>query len=1048
MRAVPGQTWMLVDEFVAAFERSRVSDEPAHLAGFLPAADDPLYVTVLAELVRVDLESAWNRGDRRRLEAYQPHFPRLFDDPVRLAEVAFEECRLRRQAGEVVSRAEYASRFGIELSASSFAEHPAAEGMGVGPAFDDRASRAIRAAGRPTSDPSTAALPLSEFPAAAERFLDFRLVHELGRGAFGRVYLATQGGLADRQVALKITARHLAEPQTLARLQHTNIVPIYSFHRSGGLQAICMPYFGAATLADVLRDLSGRDSRPPSGKALIDTVSNRHAATQATCASAPDTRTVSGGRSVYAADWTLALRHLGELSFVDAVLWIGVRLADALAHAHERGVVHHDLKPANILLSDDGQPMLLDFNLSADAGRATSDAHAIIGGTLPYMAPEHLQALRRGTRHDDARSDIYALGVVLYELLSGRLPFDAPASSRRETIDQMLVDRARPPAPPGHGNRAVSPAVESILDNCLAYDPAARYQTAAALRDDLTRQLENRPLKHAAERSWRERASKWRRRHRHLTSLTAITLAATCMIAVLAAGLAARGQRLAQLTAVDSLQEFLTEVESAQYELNQPDLTVGQIDGGLRLCRDALARYEIVDNPAWQSLPTVERLAIEDRQRLTEGAAELLLSWARTLIQRADASPTSQRAKADLRLASRLSSLAESCFSAHECPRSVLLQQAEIDERLAGQTAHSKALRLRADRLSLDSPRDLYLAAIEQLSRHRYREAMRLLERVTLIEPQAALAWLAFGHCHLQLGDFARANACYSTCSALAPAAYWPYFDRGLASLGAREFRLAKADFDRVIALRDDLPEAWINRGLAKLELGEAATAVADFTRGLDLGTSSTRVYFMRARARGLAGDPAGAAADHAAGLARQPTDETSWVARGVARLSTDPDAALADFEAALRLDARSRAALEDKAHVLAERLGRASEAIETLDRLVACYPEYARGYAGRGVLLARLGRRQAAQRDARDALLRDTGLPTIYQVAGIYALTSRQHRDDRREALRLLSASLRGGYGLDLVDIDPDLASLKDDADFRQVVEAARNLTDSFMAP
>ncbi|HET6881652.1 MAG TPA: hypothetical protein VFI31_15920, partial [Pirellulales bacterium] len=125
----------------------------------------------------------------------------------------------------------------------------------------------------------------------------------------------------------------------------------------------------------------------------------------------------------------------------------------------------------------------------------------------------------------------------------------------------------------------------------------------------------------------------------------------------------------------------------------------------------------------------------------------------------------------------------------------------------------------------------------------------------------------------------------------------------------------------------------------------------------------------------------------------------------------------------------------------LAERLARVPDAIETLDRLIACFPEYARAYAGRGVLLARLGRRDAAVRDARDALLRDTSLPTVYQVAGIYALTLRHNQDDRREALRLIGASLRGGYGLDLIDIDPDLKSLKDDAEFRRLVEAARDL-------
>ena len=100
------------------------------------------------------------------------------------------------------------------------------------------------------------------------------------------------------------------------------------------------------------------------------------------------------------------------------------RLADGLAHAHERGILHRDLKPANILMTDEGQPMLLDFNLSEDS-EVRPGAAAAVGGTLPYMAPEHLEALRGGAS-PDARSDLYSLGVILYELLTVRRPFPVP----------------------------------------------------------------------------------------------------------------------------------------------------------------------------------------------------------------------------------------------------------------------------------------------------------------------------------------------------------------------------------------------------------------------------------------------------------------------------------------------------------------------------------------------------------------------------------------------------------------------------------------------
>src|SRR5205807_1392074 len=112
------------------------------------------------------------------------------------------------------------------------------------------------------------------------------------------------------------------------------------------------------------------------------------------------------------------LDKLEGYTYVQSVLWIASRLADGLAHAHERGILHRDLKPANILLTDEGQPMLLDFNLSADTKLGTSPEAAMIGGTLIYMSPEHIEAFRGGQRPVDARSDIYSLGLILYELLT------------------------------------------------------------------------------------------------------------------------------------------------------------------------------------------------------------------------------------------------------------------------------------------------------------------------------------------------------------------------------------------------------------------------------------------------------------------------------------------------------------------------------------------------------------------------------------------------------------------------------------------------------
>src|SRR5262249_42656355 len=130
----------------------------------------------------------------------------------------------------------------------------------------------------------------------------------------------------------------------------------------------------------------------------------------------------------------LAMLH--KLTYVDAVVWIASRLAEGLAHAHDRGILHLDLKPANILLTDEGQPMLLDFNLAQDT-KASGKERPMVGGTLSYMSPEHLRAFRREPQSLDARSDLYSLGIILYELLTGRPAFPQRHGPLHGMVAQM-----------------------------------------------------------------------------------------------------------------------------------------------------------------------------------------------------------------------------------------------------------------------------------------------------------------------------------------------------------------------------------------------------------------------------------------------------------------------------------------------------------------------------------------------------------------------------------------------------------------------------------
>src|SRR5439155_26206933 len=161
------------------------------------------------------------------------------------------------------------------------------------------------------------------------------------------------------------------------------------------------------------------------------------------------------------------LQTLQRLSYVEAVRWMGSGLVDGLAHAHERGIVHRDLKPANILLTDEGQPMLLDFDLAHDTKLRGRAAIAHIGGTLPFMAPEQIQAFRAQTLLLDYRGDIYSFGVIFYELLTGRPAFPTHRGPVKQVLEKMIQDRQGPPPSIRDFNKSVSPAVESIIRHCL-----------------------------------------------------------------------------------------------------------------------------------------------------------------------------------------------------------------------------------------------------------------------------------------------------------------------------------------------------------------------------------------------------------------------------------------------------------------------------------------------------------------------------------------------------------------------------------------------------
>jgi serine/threonine protein kinase/Tfp pilus assembly protein PilF len=902
-----------------------------------------------------------------------------------------------------------------------------------------------------TMDPAGYGSP--SFPDAGQSHFGFHLLAELGRGAFGRVFLAKQESLAHRLVVLKVGSDLSDESRKLARLQHPNIVPVYSFHRQGPLQALCMPYLGPVTLAHLLEKVTGERVENRSGVSLTrvfaECQKSRHAFADidGTIRNTKD----KTKRDQPAAPPPLAeplpssekeegvpgFESLKNLSYVDATLMIVSRLADGLSRAHNAGIVHCDLKPANVLLSDDGRPMLLDFSVAFDlAGR--SQMQTYIGGTLPYMSPEQIRSVQTRSPTFDGRSDVYGLGVILYELLAGRPPFGDDRDSSAQSVAKALETRLGPVPRLRDVNPAVSPAVESLVMHCLEADPARRYQSARELHEDLTRQLASRPLRYAPNPSAAERIRKWTRRNR-------VALAACLVVGVAASSVAAyssrdalRSRRLGELEsdrlAASRADGFVQDSRQARFALALAAVDPARRAGGMKAAERALARYGAGGDDRWWQASTA--LPASRQAQVREAVSSLHWNVAASLLAQARRAAGEERAEL-LRQAGVSNRRAELTHPGAQAPRPIWSQRAAIARLLGDEAAARQAADL-AVAAPLTTSRDLLSEGRQLLADRKPKEALALIEKAAAADAAGFWPRYYLGVCHQALGQEVQAEAAFDVCVSLEPGFVGSYYGRGLSRLRSQDFARAVADFDRVAEECPRVGEVFVNRALAREGLKQYPEAIADLSRALELGYSPVMTYLVRARVYAAMKDLDAARRDQAHGLELTPTDELGWVARGRARAAKDLQGALSDFDEALKLNPQSLKAMQNKAHVLG-RLGRNQQAAEVLSDLLELYPHYVDAWSGRGVLHARLNNRRAAVDDAAEALRRSAAPPTRYQAAGIYAMTSQWHPEDRDEAFRLLSLSLRAGFGFDLLAIDRELDPIRTDPRFKQVVEEAR---------
>jgi tetratricopeptide (TPR) repeat protein len=778
---------------------------------------------------------------------------------------------------------------------------------------------------------------------------DYRIARDVGRGGMGVVYEAEQISLG-RRVALKVLPfaatmdprqlqRFHNEARAAASLHHEHIVPVHAVGQERGVHYCAMQFIEGRTLAEVIAGLRG--GQPPSGS---DQPTTAHAPRPG----AADTAPVAAQATRPGPRDAAYYRRVAE--------W-GAQAAEALEHAHALGVVHRDVKPANLMIDGQAKLWVTDFGLArlgADSGLTlTGD----VVGTLRYMSPE--QAL---AKHGlvDHRTDIYALGATLYELLTLR---PAIEGDDREAILRNIAFEE--PVRPRRVDRSIPTDLETVVLKALAKEPSERYATATELADDLRRWLGDQPIR-AKRPSLRQRAGRWVRRHRALVRAAAAMLAAAALILAGGVGWMANDRATRRTATVKEVSRALADAAEWQSRRRVPEalsaarraavaLAGGEADAALR--RDVAAR-----------LADLELLAKLEDLRSGQWIASKSGAFNRALLDRrygetfreghldvealpaAEAGERIRGTTAAVELAAEIDNWTYQLrwVGAGGDRRKHLMQvarEADCDDwrtrlREALESTDRKAL---VELAAQEEAKDLFpstlLALANTVHQANAREqAVALLRASQRQHPDDF--WVNYNLAeylqHLDPPRYADAISFSRVAVALRPQHSWAHNALGLALTRNGDVGEAIAEFRAAIRLEKDYAGAHINLGSALRDKGDVDGAIDEYKEAIFLDKDGAGAHSGLGNALHDKGDVDAAIAEHRTAIR---LDEDSALAHnnlGVALATKgDQDEAIVEFCEAMRLD-------NNYAHAH-NNLGCALKGMRNVDGVIAKLREAAR---------------------------------------------------------------------------------------------------------
>ncbi len=774
----------------------------------------------------------------------------------------------------------------------------------------------------PTSAGSSAA-------AAPTTLGDFRLLHELGRGGMGVVYAALQLSL-HRRVALKVLAGHrLASPtalvrfrreaELLAQLQHEHLVPVFASGEAAGEHFFAMELIDGCSLANVLRALVPTATAKLDGNSLTDalrrTLDDPHA----------------GAR-------------LLTRSHAEAALLCLLPIAEALAHAHAHGVVHRDVKPANILLRRDGTPLLSDFGLARNLDTPGLTVTGDFAGTPHYVAPEQIEARSGGV---DGRADVFALGATLYELLTLRRAFDGPST---EAVMARVLRTT--PTPPRKLGVTLPADLTAVLDKALQKDPADRYATMQEFADDLRAVLSLRPVR-AQNPGLATRVSRYARREPLRATLALLLATGVPTLLGLGGYLWVQRPRITAAAAHERRARVEALLEDAFLELGEgsAQLAVRRALAARELLPDLpettvalVLAYERLGSPRADALreslaaphPTLYaelRAAVLDVQTANadlaphrpDGASDThqpldalayyvrgmrWLAFAhdsgelaayehaeRALRAAIDRAPTA-RALYHCQYLHALYHLGDSdAIDAFARIVAELWPDAPVARYWVGFSLeghrHERAFELQQQVVQARPDLGLPLASMARLHEQalRYDAAVTCYRRVLELQPDEPTALIGLARCLVHVGDAEAALRTADRAVQVAPIAHMAHLAHGYALLAFGRAEEAAADARRAIELTPRNPECHLLLANASLTSGDHGAALAAIAEAARLAPADSEPHVLATLVHDARGDAVAAAQSVEQVVAREPGRCQAWIDLTFRRLDLGDEA-------------------------------------------------------------------------------------------------------------------------------------------------------------